>query len=232
MEFSFIMNRAIKKYSVYFFLLFAVFHSCKTDEFRFNEITVKEDWAIDVVSPLFVGNGMEFRDFVFDWKKKIPGTPAPFTVLEYDNNKYKTIPTQLIFSPSAVIDSFPFYIQGSYSLASVTLVYTVKNGCPFPLNLQMQFFDKDDPDILGPVILPPPFDAADFSVFPEAVKTSTHSITLDSLQLLSFNNADRVKFTSWYNENDFINQNDTISAHYPIDISIVLIGVVKGKDED
>jgi hypothetical protein len=226
------MNRAIRKYTLYFFLFAAVFQSCKTDEFKFGEIAIKEDWAIDVVSPLFVGNGMEFRDFVYDWKKKIPTTPAPFTVLEYSNDKYKTIPTQLIFSPSTVIDSFPFYIQGNYSLASVELVFTVKNGCPFPLNLQMQFFDKEEPDVLGPVILPPPFDAANFEVFPEINNTSIRSITLNSSQLLSFNNSDRVKFTSWYNENDFINQNDTISAHYPIDISIVLIGVVKGKDED
>ncbi len=232
MEFAFNMSRAFKKYTLYFFLFAAVFHSCKTDEFKFGEIAIKEDWAIDVVSPLFIGNGMEFRDFVFDWKKNIPNTPAPFTVLEYENNKYKTIPTNLIFSPSTVIDSFPFYIQGSYSLASVTLVYTVKNGCPFPLNLQMQFFDKEEPDILGPVILPPSFDAANFDVFPVIANTSTQSITLDPSQLMSFNNSDRVKFTSWYNENDFINQNDTISAHYPIDISIVLIGVVKGKDED
>ncbi len=229
-----VMNRVIKKYTFYFFvfLVVSIFHSCKTDEFKFGEITIKEDWAIDVISPLFVGNGMEFRDFVYDWKKKIPSTPAPFTVLEYSDGKYKTIPTQLIFSPSAVIDSFPFYIQGKYSLTAVELVFTVSNGCPFPLNLQMQFFDKESPNNLGPVILPAPFDAANFEVSPEVPEISTQRIQLDSSQLLSFNNSDRVKFTSWYDRTDFINQNDTIWANYPIDISIVLVGVVQGKNED
>lgn len=209
-----------------------VFHSCKTDEFKFGDITIKDDWEIDVISPLFVGNGMEFRDFVFDWKKKIPNSPAPFTVLEYSNNTFKTIPTELIFSPSAVIDSFPFYIQGKYSLTAVELVFTVSNGCPFPLNLQMQFFDKSNPSNLGPIILPASFHAANFGVFPVIRETTSHSVKLDSLQLQSFNNSDRVKFTSWYDSTDFINQNDTISANYPIDISIVLIGVVQGENED
>jgi hypothetical protein len=175
---------------------------------------------------------MEFRDFVYDWKKKIPNSPAPFTVLEYSNEKYRTIPTQLIFSPSAVIDSFPFYIQGKYSLTAVELVFTVSNGCPFPLNLQMQFFGKENPDDLGPVIQPGPFEAANFEVSPEIPKTSTLSVQLDSLQLISFNNSDRMKLTSWYDRTDFINQRDTISAHYPINVSVVLIGVVQGENED
>ncbi len=228
------MKKVITHYIlfIFLFLLINVFHSCKTDEFKFGEILIKEDWAIDVISPLFVGNGMEFRDFVYDWKKKVPQSPAPFTVLKYSNGNHKTIPTQLIFSPSAVIDSFPFYIQGKYSLTAVELVFTVSNGCPFPLNIQMQFFDKVNPNNLGPVILPAPFSPADFGVSPEVPEISTHSIALDSLQLLSFNNSDRVKFTSWYDRTDFINQNDTISANYPIDISIVLIGVVQGKNED
>lgn len=234
MEFGLFLNMLLKKNILYFFLfyLIVVFHSCKTDEFKFGEIEIKEDWAIDVISPLFVGNGMEFKDFVYDWKKKVPGSPAPFTVLEYANGKYKTIPTQLIFSPSAVIDSFPFYIQGKYSLSAVELVFTVSNGCPFPLNLQMQFYDKENPDDLGPVIQPAPFEAANFAVSPEISEISTHSVKLDALQLLSFNNSDRMKLTSWYDRTDFIEQKDTISANYPIDISIVLIGVVQGKNED
>lgn len=228
------MYSIIKKHIYYFFLFFlvVVFHSCKIDEFKFGEISTKEDWAIDVISPLFVGNGMEFRDFVYDWKKKIPTAPAPFTVLKYSNDKYKTIPTQLIFSPSTVIDSFPFYIQGKYSLTAVELIYTVSNGCPFPLNLQMQFYDKEKPNNLGPVILPAAFNAANVEVSPETPEISTISVKLDSLQLLSFNKSDRVKFTSWFDRTDFIDQNDTIWANYPIDISIVLIGVVQGKNED
>jgi hypothetical protein len=228
------MNWVERKYIIYLFLTFAtvVLGSCKTDEFKFGEIKIKEDWGIEVISPLFVGNGMEFRDFIYDWKKKVPNSPAPFTVLEYSNNSYKTIPTGLIFSPSVVIDSFPFYIQGAYSLTEVELVFKVSNGCPFPLNLQMQFFDKSQPNILGPIISPLPFDAANFEASPEIPETTTHSVKLDSLQLHSFNNSDRIKFNSWYGRNAFIDNNDTISAHYPVDLLITLIGVVQGKNED
>lgn len=229
------MNRFIFRiYPIYFFLFFSVllFQSCVTDEFKFGEITIKDDWAIDVISPLFTGKGMEFRDFVYDWRKQIPSSPGPFTVLDYSNSPDKTIPTDLIFSPSVVIDSFPFYIQGSYSLTKIDLEFTVINSCPFPLNLQMQFFDKENINKLGPVIQPPSFKEANFAEFPVVSDTTICRIPLDSLQLLSFNNSDRVRFTAWFDSTNYIDQNDTISAHYPIDVSIVLIGVVQGKDED
>jgi hypothetical protein len=228
------MNRLIKKYRIYLFLVLAMFTvvACKTDEFKFGDISIKEDWDIDVISPLFTGNGMEFNDFVFDWKKNVPSTPAPFTVLEYAGKNFKTIPADLIFAHSAIIDSFPFYIQGAYSLSEVELIFTVKNGSPFALNLQLQFFDKRKPGIMGPIVLPPPFAAANFAVSPVIPIPTVHSLKLDPLQLASFINSDRVRFTSWYDRNDFINQNDTISAHYPVDVSIVLKGAVKGKNED
>jgi len=228
------MGQNLKKYQYFVFLCVTVFlfQSCKTDEFKFSEITIKEEWAIDVISPLFNGKGMEFRDFVYDWKKQIPNSSGPFTVLDYSNFPDKTIPTDLIFKPSVVIDSFPFYIQGDYRLSKVELIFTVSNNCPFPLNLQMQFFERVNRNILGPAIIAGPFKEADFSEFPVETVTSSQSIVLDSMQLESFNNSDRMKFTSWFDPTDFINQNDTISAHYPVDVSIVLIGVVQGKNEE
>lgn len=228
------MGQNLKKYQYFVFLCVTVFlfQSCKTDEFKFSEITIKEEWAIDVISPLFNGKGMEFRDFVYDWKKQIPNSSGPYTVLDYSNSPDKTIPTDLIFKPSVVIDSFPFYIQGDYQLSKVELVFTVSNNCPFPLNLQMQFFERVNRNILGPAIIAGPFKEADFSEFPVEAVTISQSIILDSLQLESFNNSDRMKFISWFNPTDFINQNDTISAHYPVDITIMLVGVVQGKNEE
>jgi hypothetical protein len=220
------------KYVFLIFFLFTVllFQSCKTDEFKFGEITIKEDWGIEIITPLFLGKEMEFRDFIYDWKKQIPNSSGPFTVLDFSNYADKTIPTELIFTPSAVIDSFPFYIQGSYRLSKVNLEFTVINSCPFPLNLQLEFFGKNNPNKLGPAIVAGPFKEADFSVSP-SLSSTTLLIPLDSLQLHSFNNSDRVKFTSWFEPTDFINHNDTISAHYPVEVSIVLIGVVQGKNE-
>lgn len=225
------MSQILKKYRYFIFLSFAVllFQLCKTDEFKFSEITIKEDWGIKIITPLFTGKGMEFRDFVYDWKKPIPNLPGQKTVLDYSNAPDKTIPTQLIFEPSVIIDSFPFYIQGAYSLAEIELEFTVTNSSPFPLNLQLQFFNKSNPNKLGPPVLPPAFLEADFTQMPEKPLTSFQSVKFDSLQILSFMNGDRVKFTSWFNTNNFIDQNDTISAHYPIDVSIVLTGLLQGK---
>ena len=228
------MKVFLKKYTYFISLLFSVLllGSCKIDEFKINEITIKEDWAIDVISPLFTGREMEFRDFIYDWKKQIPNSSGPFIVLDYSNSTDLTIPTELIFTPSVVIDSFPFYIQGSYRLSKVDLEFTVTNNCPFPLNLKLEFFQKANPNKLGPAIIAGPFEVADFSVSPPLSKVTTLSIPLDSLQLQSFNSTDRMKLTSWFDETDFINQNDTISAHYPVEVSVVLIGVVQGKNEE
>jgi len=219
----------IKRYFFVLLLSVSIFQSCKTDEFKFGEITIKEDWDVDVISPLFTGKGIEFRDFIYDWKKTIPNLPGNTTILEYSTDSCVQIPTQLIFDQSAVIDSFPFYIQGSYLLSKVDLEFTVINSCPFPLNLKLEFFSKSNPNKLGPAIVPQSFYEANFQLSPVVPDTTIHRISLDSLQLESFNNSDRMKFTSWFEPTYFINQNDTISAHYPVDISIVLIGVVQGK---
>lgn len=228
------MHRFEKIFSISFsFLLaFFLFQSCKTDEFKFSEITMKKEWGVDVVSPLFSGDGMEFRDFIYDWKKPVPATPEPFTVLEYSNNSHRKIPTSLMFSPSAVIDSFPFYIQGQYNLSKVALFFKVSNGCPFPLNLEMQFFNKNNPAKLGPKINPASFKEANVSENPFVPYVTRDTVELSPSQLESFIRSDRVKFTSWYTSTGFILQHDTLSAHYPIDVSIVLIGLAQWKNEN
>lgn len=225
------MGQILIKYRYVVFMIFTVFlfQSCKTDEFKIGEIKIKEDWGIKIITPLFTGQGMEFRDFVHDWKKPVPNLPGDITVLDYSNAPDETIPTQLIFDHSAIIDSFPFYIQGAYRLTEIELEFTVTNGCPFPLNLQLQFYNKSSPNQLGSPVVPKAFPEGDFTHSPEKPLTSVQSFKLDSLQILSFMNGDRVKFTSWYNTTDYINQNDTISAHYPIDVSIVLIGIAQGE---
>jgi len=222
------MEIFLKKYAIFISLLFSVFlfGSCKTDEFKFDEITIKEDWGINLIMPLFNGtdkNGhkLEFRDFIHDWKTEIPNLPGPKTVLDYVNSPDITVPTSIIFDSSSIIDSFHFDIQGIYKLSEITLRFTVSNSSPFPLNLQLQFFNKNNTANLGPPVLPPAFNATNFG--------KTIDVKLDSLQIQSVNNSNRVKFSSWYEKTDFINQNDTIYAHYPIDVLIVVIGKFQVK---
>jgi hypothetical protein len=225
-----------KKYSKWFLaiLAFLQLHSCKTDEFKFDEIKIKEGWGIDIIMPIFNGkdkngNVLEFRDFIHDWKTPIPDLPGTKTVLDYSNSADITIPTSLIFDSSTIIDSFHFDVQGIYKIAEITFQFTVSNSCPFPLNLQLQFFNRNSPGNLGPPILPPAFSGANFGQTPVKPLTTVYNMKLDSLQIQSINNGNRVKFSSWFDKTDYINQNDTIDAHYPIDVLIVVSGKFQPK---
>jgi len=225
-----------KRYSMWLLIIFAFLqlHSCKTDEFKFDEITLKEGWGIDIIMPLFNGkdkngNILEFRDFIHDWRTPIPDLPGTKTVLDYSNSPDETIPTSLIFDSSTIIDSFHFDVQGIYKLSEITFQFTVSNSCPFPLNLQLQFFNKASAGNLGPPILPPAFSGANFDKTPVKPVTTIFNMKLDSLQIQSINDGNRVKFSSWFKETDYINQNDTIYAHYPIDVLIVVIGKFQPK---
>jgi len=207
-------------------------NSCITDEFKVGELTVKEDWNIEIITPLFTGENMEFRDFIYDWKKPVPNLSGSKTVLDYLNSPDKIIPTQLIFDPSTIIDSFPFYIQGGYSFTEISLEFKVTNGCPMPLNLQFHFFDRNSPQIIGSAVQPVAFAEADFSINPPVSKLTTQKIKLDSAQVQTFNNSDRMRLTSWFGDNGFTNSHDTLSAHYPVDMLIVLSGKIKAKNEE
>ncbi len=230
------MKFSWKKYSVYLsvILIVILFNSCKTDEFKFDEITLKDDWGIDLILPLFTGkdknsNVLEFKDFIHDWKTPVPNLPGTKTVLDFNNSPDITIPTALIFDSSSIIDSFHFDVQGIYKLSELTMQFTVSNSCPFPLNLQLQFFNKRNSSNLGPPVLPPAFNGADFGKNPVIPVKTVHTIKLDSLQISSINNCNRVKFSSWFDETDFIKNNDTIYAHYPIEVLIVVIGKFQAK---
>lgn len=214
------------KVAVLFIIVLSAY-SCKTDEFKVKDLTLKEDWSLPLISPMLTGK-MEFKDLIYDWDDPFTITPGEkLTVLDYPSGTVKQIPTRLIFDPSAVIDSFYFLINGQYEFLRVEFKYIVSNGSPFPLNFQMEFFDRGTPSNLGPAILPPPFNAGNFSgTVPAAVKTE-HTVVLNDAQLKSFIDGDRIKITTWYDKTNYIDSRDTLKSNYPIDISVILNGEVK-----
>lgn len=214
---------------IFLLLLTGTWFSCITDEFRVKDLSVKDEWDIAIITPLFSGN-LEFHDFIHDWKVPIPDLPGPKVVLDYTDSADVTIPVELIFDKSVVIDSFPFLIQGSYEFAAVDLTFTVENGCPFPLNLVMFFYEKNDGAEDGPAFFPKPFAAADFSQFPVVNAISADTLKLSQSQLAWFKKGKFVRFNAWYNNNGFL-LGDSISAHYPIKVSIVLTGKVRAKQD-
>lgn len=218
---------------IFLFLFILLFVSCKTDEFKFDEITIAEDYGINLKIPLYIGmdkmgDKLEFADFIYDWKKRIPQLSDSITILQFSDGENREIPTSLIFSPSSIIDSLAFLIDGEYSLNNIELIFTVTNSCPFPLNTQLRFIKGN---VMGPPILPPAFAEADFTKSPIEPKRTVYSITLDSLQTESFVESKRINLVSWYDKTDYINQKDTLSAHYPVEYSIVLIGTAQAKNE-
>lgn len=214
-----------------FTVLVLFMQACITDEFRFKDLSIDEDWEIGIVTPLFSGE-LEFRDFIHNWFLDIPDNPPPFVVIDYKTKPDIKIPTQLIFDPSTVIDSFPFHIKGKYEFTGIDLVFTVKNGSPFPLNLKLYFFLKNQWSVLTPAISPNPFKEAKSGQIPFVPETTTDTNSLSAVQLSYFINGDRFRMDSWFDKNDFILNNDTLSAHYPINVSITLVGKVKVKQDE
>ena len=212
------------------FITVLFLNSCILDEFKFNEIQLKEEWNMDIVSPLFQGD-FEFKDLIYDWNSVVFQTGGPNVGLRFSTDSVLIIPSQIIFEPAVIIDNFNFFINGDYNLASVALEYTVSNGCPFPLNFQMRFNNKNS-NIKGPPVLPPSFLAANFDGLKFIPETSKHTISLNNEQLQSFKTSNRIEFSTWFDSSDLINQQDTFLSDYPVEISIVLYGEVEGRDEN
>lgn len=206
-------------------MVFAL-NSCILDEFKVDEIRMKEDWSMNIVSPLFRGN-LEFKDLVDDWDTLVFQSGEQISLLKFSNDSLLTIPSRIIFEPAAVIDSLSFLIDGNYRLTSISLEYTVSNGCPFPLNFQMQFIDKTNPIQFSPPVLPPPFLSANFDGVDFIPVETTHVLALTNEQVQSFATSNRVEFTTWFDSTDLINTTDTFLANYPVGISIVLYGVAQ-----
>jgi len=227
------MTGSSLKYKVLtgFAVLVLFMQACITDEFRFKDLKIDENWEIGIVTPLFSGD-LEFRDFIHNWFLDIPDNPPPFVFLDYEPNPDIKIPTQLIFDRSTVIDSFPFHIKGKYEFTEIDLVFTVKNSAPFPLNLRLYFFQKNQSSGSTPEISPSPFKEANFGPIPVLPVTTADTVSLSASQLTYFINGDRFRMDSWFDKNDFIINNDTLSAHYPINVSITLVGKVKVKQDE
>lgn len=210
-------------------LIALVVNSCKTEEFRLGEIQLKEEFRTDIVSPVFQGK-MEFRDFVNTELASSTYQANTHSIIQYSNGTAIYVPSSSFFEPYIIIPDLSFLIAGSYDLETITLKFMVSNGTPFPLNLKLRFFNEDSPLILGPPITPAAFDEGLVKDGEITSVKSSYDIPLDPEQRQSFMNSDRVQFTTWFDRTNFINNNDTLNAHYPVDISIIMQGIAKEKE--
>jgi hypothetical protein len=215
-----------------FFILVLIFISCKTDEFKLSELKVKEDFRTDLITPILSGN-LEFRDFI-PWEdyeySPVANTDA---FLKFSDDRAVKIPSTIVFSPYVLIKDFPFSIQGNYELSTINLKFRVKNGTPFPFNMKWRFYDKATPSKLGPVIQPEnSFQQGEIDGTSIKPFETEQELLLTEEQRLSFMNGNRIHITTWFDKTDFITYNDTLDAHYPVDISVIMAGEVKAGNEN
>lgn len=213
------------------FLVNLFFSSCILDEFNADKIRMKEEWDMEIVTPLFRGS-FEFKDLVHDWDSVHFQSDEQFIFFKTSENYYLKLPSRIIFEPTTIIDNFSFLINGNYGLSKVYFEYTVSNGCPFPLNFETQFYEKTNPNQPGPPILPPLFIAANSEGGDFIPVETKHLIELTDNQLQSFLTSNRIKFSTWFNSTELINTTDTFLANYPVKLSIIFYGEVQRKNED
>ncbi len=217
--------------SVIFIILPTFIYSCKTDEFRFSELTIKDDFKTDMIAPLFSGD-LEFKDFIYWEGYETSPVGNADAVLKFSDGKTVNIPAKIIFEPHIVVKEFPFSIQGSYELAKISLIFRVSNGTPFPFNLKLRFFEKTTPAALGPPIQPDSFKEGDLTENSLVPVLSADTLLLTEEQRQSFMSGNRIQLTTWFENSGFLTGNDTLNAHYPIGISVILFGEIKAKNED
>jgi len=206
-----------------------VINSCIIDEFKVGEIdtiNMENDWGMDIVSPLFTGE-FEFKDLIFDDDSfNIEGSEK-ISILKFPDNRTIQIPSRIVFEPSTVIDSMDFLIKGNYTLHSIRLKYEVENGCPFPFNFQMRFYSAEDPTKSYDPILPPSFESADFAEEKFIPVVSEQFVNLSEEQSRKFTESNRIEISTWFDQSDLINYQDTFLSDYPVKISMLLFGEIK-----
>lgn len=215
--------------SLFFVAGMFVMNSCITDEFRLNDLQIDQGRETDITGPLLSGN-LEMKDLV-DWEHSAGLTGKKIT-LAFLDDKTMLVPVSAIYNPTVLTTNFPFSIQGNYELTSITLVFRVNNGTPLPLNLRMRFYHSSEGFQAAPAVLPETFSEgkpAGNSVIPVF---STDTLQLTEEQRQSFIGSNKIRMTTWFTDNGFLDNNDTLRSDYPVDISVVLIGKVKVKLEN
>ncbi len=209
--------------------LIFILPSCILNEFRFNDVSLKDDWKMEIISPLFTGN-FTFKDLVDDWNT-VPDSSGEPSVVIVSVSDTVTVPLNIIYEPAVIIEGFNFLIEGDEYLSEAALNYTVVNGSPFPLNFQMYFYEKEKPTEKGPAFLPPAFAAGNWDNDSVTPMKTAYSLVLTQEQLESFKSGNRIDFSTWFDSPEPGIPTDTIRADYPVEISIILTGIIHRKYE-
>lgn len=197
---------------VFVFLVLAfILNSCIYKEFRFNNANLKDDWQLNVISPVFYGN-WNLYDLLSGKANSAQG--SPFITFETETGATFNISESILFEPTVVIDSFNFYIDGDDYVKSAALVFEVDNQTQLDFYLRLRFFDKLKTSDPGFVAQP--------SVF-FAKQTTSDTLFLSKQQIDVFKDADRVQFSTFFGiaENGI---SGSVKTNSEIRFSVLFIG--------
>ncbi len=207
-----------------------LFGSCIVDEYNIDRLNYQdEEWELKVTAPLFTGD-LEFRDLInreagdtsFGGKYHVRFLP----------DSVETIPAPAIHEPHVFLEKFFFLIADEYRVTEGKIRFEITNGCPLPLNLQLNFYQnlwgRGDEIVFTPSV----FAAAQAEGKFWQPVTTVHEIHLTS-ETFGLVQKNRVGFVSWFDTVELSALPDTLDTNYPIKMKVVLSATVKGmKDED
>ncbi len=201
-------------------------NSCFYEDYGIEKADFSDSWNFQLTTPLFYGN-VELKDLI---GKTYSGDSYGDgnIILEFSNDSSVAIPIGILSEPHIFLNNFPLYIADDYQISEGNFKFIVSNGCPYPLNLQIEFHTGGSRQ--GILFSPPPFAAADMINDTLRPVTTIQQIAIGPDQL-SFIMKNRVRFISWFNTPDSIPRPEKLSAHSPVEISIILSATITQDEE-
>ena len=178
-----------------FFILLISLHSCIYEEFKFENVRLKDEWEIEVISPLFFGT-WNLNDLLLE-KYDLPqnNNDKKYEVL-FPGDSVKLIAENSLLQNTSVIDSFNFYIDGEDYLKNAALIFEVENGTSLDFILQIRFYNKSKTNDAGALFSPKIFSSAEIqNGIIQSINTKD-TLIFTNEQLEVFKESDRVEFNT------------------------------------
>lgn len=209
-----------------FLLTIFVFQSCILDEFKFDELSMKDDWGMPVVVPLVKGS-FQLEDLLDEGDLQQIPLSEEGVIVRYPDGKTVYLPQSVLFEPKVVLDDFSFLVNGNYRLDDIDFDFMVENGTPLPINIQLRFFSEGG-QTFGPVILPSSFQGTSLKSGVSIPIKSKQRIKLSQEQIKSFQDGNRLELSTWFDAVPDDHMPDTIYTQSSVKLSVVLNAIMKG----
>lgn len=208
-----------------FLFTLIILNSCIFEEFKFENVRLKDEWEIEVISPLFFGT-WNLNDLLLE-KYDLPqnNNDIKYNVL-FPGDSVKQITEKSLLQNTSVIDSFNFYIDGEDYLKNAALIFEVENEIPLDFVLQIRFYNKSKISDAGATFSPKLFSSAEIQNGILQTILTKDTLVFNNNQLEVFKESDRVEFTTRFLLPDAENKSEQLFAQSEIKFSISVKGLI------